>query len=421
MASSKEPCVSRELSESLSRRSLLQLTGASALAVSGDLLTRAGRAYPQETGKKIRMGVVGGGFGAGFWWHEHPNCVVTGVTDLYPDRRERLRKRYSCDAVYDSLEIMLKQAKDIDAVAVFSGAPDHAKHVKWCMERGWHACSAVPACISLEQAATLKEVKEQTGLKYMMAESSYYRQECIFARNLYQEGGFGELFYSEVEYYHGSKKLGIDVTNKQSLMYHPDGSRSWRWGFPPMLYPTHSLGFLTGVTGERVLKVSCLGWTADRDKTSPVMVDNDYDNPFRSQASMMLTDQGHMCRCNVFWCAVAGGERAQWFGDKATLYMPVGGVHGPMQHFRGKGAESWPVPRYWESDMLPEPMRHNSGHGGSAVFITAEFINALLEDREPECGLYDSLAMTVPGIIGQQSALKDGEQLAVPQFAPPTT
>ena len=107
-----------------------------------------------------------------------------------------------------------------------------------------------------------------------------------------------------------------------------------------MLYPTHSLGFLTGVTGERVLKVSCLGWTADRDKTSPLMADNDYDNPFRSQASMMLTDQGHMCRCNVFWCAVAGGERAQWFGDKATLYMPVGGVHGPMQHFHGKGAES---------------------------------------------------------------------------------
>ena len=66
-------------------------------------------------------------------------------------------------------------------------------------------------------------------------------------------------------------------------------------------------------------------------------------------------------------------------------------------------------------------MRHASGHGGSAVFISAEFINALLEEREPECDLYDSLAMTVPGIIGQQSALKGGEQLAVPQFARPTT
>ncbi|MFH1267914.1 MAG: hypothetical protein ABIK89_19525 [Planctomycetota bacterium] len=51
----------------ISRRSFPELSGATALLATGDLLTRAGRAYPQETGKTIRMGVVGGGFGAGFW------------------------------------------------------------------------------------------------------------------------------------------------------------------------------------------------------------------------------------------------------------------------------------------------------------------------------------------------------------------
>jgi hypothetical protein len=74
------------------------------------------------------------------------------------------------------------------------------------------------------------------------------------------------------------------------------------------------------------------------------------------------------------------------------------------------------VPEYWKTDMLPDAMRHASGHGGSAVFISAEFINALVEDREPVIDLYESLAMTVPGIVAHQSALKDGEQLAVPQF-----
>ena len=58
-------------------------------------------------------------------------------------------------------------------------------------------------------------------------------------------------------------------------------------------------------------------------------------------------------------------------------------------------------------------------HGGSAIFISAEFVNALLEAREPEIDLYESLAMTIPGIIGHQSALKDGEQLSVPQFERP--
>ena len=31
--------------------------------------------------------------------------------------------------------------------------------------------------------------------------------------------------------------------------------QTWRYGFPPMLYPTHSTGFLVGVTGERLVEV----------------------------------------------------------------------------------------------------------------------------------------------------------------------
>jgi hypothetical protein len=66
--------------------------------------------------------------------------------------------------------------------------------------------------------------------------------------------------------------------------------------------------------------------------------------------------------------------------------------------------------------MLPEPMRHASGHGGSHTFLSAEFINALIEDREPAVDVYEALAMTVPGIVAHQSSLKNGEQLKVPQF-----
>lgn len=407
-----------------SRRSFLEVSGATAaLIAGGDLLTRAGRAYPQETGKTIRMGVVGGGFGATFHWHQHPNCVITAVTDLYPERRERLRNHYQCDNVYDSLEEMIQQAKDVDAVAVFSGATDHAKHTKMCMDRDWHVVAAVPACVTLEEAAMLKELKERTGLRYMLAESSWYRQECIFARNLYREGVFGELFYTEGEYYHDRgdlKRLEELMATRTGLPHNPDGSRSWRFGYPPMLYPTHSVGFLTGVTGERVVKVSCLGWrgSSPQLREHPMMTENVYGNPFWSQSSLMLTDRGHMARMNEFRRCRAHGERAQWFGDEATFYMAIDGVHGNVINIRGRRAEAAAVPRYWESDMLPEPMRRPSGHGGSAVFISAEFVNALLEDREPEIDVYESLAMNVPGIIAHQSSLQDGEQLTVPSFDP---
>ena len=352
------------------RRQFFEVTGG--LSVSA-LLASAGQAFPQnkDSSQKIRMGVVGGGFGSSFQWQEHPHCVVTGVTDLRPDRRDRLRQTYHCDAVYDSLEIMIEKAQDIDAVAVFSGALDHVKHTRMCMERGWHVISAVPACFTLEEAQQLKEITKRTGLRYMMAETGYYRQECILMRELFKKGALGNLFYTECEYYHDRGDLDALVTNKHTRFYEPDGSRSWRWGYPPMHYPTHSLAYVTGVTGER----------------------------------------------------------SQWFGDKSTFYMAKGGVHGSKFKFRTKGETSSRyglpeqeggdirIPEYWKSNMLPKAMQHRSGHGGSHTFISAEFVNALLEEREPAINVDDALAMTVPGIVAQQSALKNGEQLVVPQFA----
>ena len=77
-----------------------------------------------------------------------------------------------------------------------------------------------------------------------------------------------------------------------------------------------------------------------------------------------------------------------------------------------------PVSRsnYWETDRLPEAMRHKSGHGGSSTLLSAEFIDALIEGREPTIDLYESIAMTIPGIVAHESALKDGELLEFPEL-----
>ena len=58
------------------------------------------------------------------------------------------------------------------------------------------------------------------------------------------------------------------------------------------------------------------------------------------------------------------------------------------------------------------------GHGGSAGQITNEFILSIIEEREPLVDIYEAIAMTAPGIVAHQSAMKDGEQLKIPQFDP---
>ncbi len=387
----------------LSRR---QFVGKASAAVVAAGLSQSdapsGQAAP-ASGKKIRMGIVGGGFGASFQWHEQPDCIVEAVSDLRTDRRDRLMKVYKCAKSHESLEKLILD-KNIDGVAVFTGAPDHARHVQAVLNAGKHCICAVPAAMTLEECQQLKDTKERTGLKYMMAETSYYRYHTIAARDLFREGKFGTIYYSEVEYYHPR------TPGDRARFHIYKGKPTWRYGFPPMHYPTHSTGFLTGVTGERLIQISCLGWVNPGDSFYP---DNAYKNPFCAQVGLGKTDRNNMCRCNViFQVGKAHGERAQWFGTKLAYYMP-----GSGQPFRviGDNAPKWKqVPKFFE--RLPEPMRHDSGHGGSHTFITHEFVRALVEDREPAIDIYESLAMTAPGIVAHQSSLKDGEQLRVPSF-----
>ena len=110
-----------------------------------------------------------------------------------------------------------------------------------------------------------EELDEQyTGLfrellTYMMAETSYYQQLTISARRFQQQGAFGRIYSCESEYHHA----GLDS------LFVEQGERTWRYGFPPMHYPTHCTAHLLSVTGERITDVTCIGW-GDGDPILPL-------------------------------------------------------------------------------------------------------------------------------------------------------
>ena len=81
-------------------------------------------------------------------------------------------------------------------------------------------------------------------------------------------------------------------------------------------------------------------------------------------------------------------------------------------------AEPYEVPQWWKTDLLPEPLRHDSGHGGSHTFLTHEFIDALLRNRQPTVNVYEAVAYTAPGIVAHESAMKGGEKLKIPSLGP---
>lgn len=386
--------------------------GAAALAVA-PACTFAGEL---TSTRKIRIGIVGGGFGTGFQFHEHPNCIVEAVSDLIPERREGLMKVYGCSKSYESLEKLILDPK-IEAVFIATPAPDHVRHVVATLKAGKHVLCAVPAAMTIEDCHKLREAVRSTGLTYMMAETSYFRQNTISVRKFYKEGLFGNLFSAAAEYNHP----GLDA------LWFTNGKPTWRHGLPPLLYPTHCTAFLISVTGERLTHVSGLGWGDD----SLLLKNNPYKNPFWNETAFFKTNKGHPFRVEVNWKgALRGAERGEWRGDKMSFFSSLndGAEHTIIREADAIGkddagfqrktnvAETYKQPMWWQTEMLPEKLRHNSGHDGSHSFITHEFIDALLNNRQPVVNVYEALAYTAPGIVGHQSALKNGEYMKIPDF-----
>ncbi len=398
------------MQDAFSRRSFLQ--GA---AASGAVIRPS--AAQTSSGKQVRVGVVGGGFGSSFQWHLHPNCTVTAVCDIRPDRLQRLSEVYHCGNTYKTFREFLKH-REMDAVAVFTPAPLHVWMDIEAMKAGKHVISAVPAGMSLEELERLIETVKSTGLKYMMAETSYFRPETLTCIDWARQGKFGTIFYSEAEYHH---------EGLLTLMYDDRGFPTWRHGLPPMHYPTHSTGIVIPITGERLVEVQAVGWGDDHE----ILQTNRYHNPFWNTTGFFKTSGGHSSRISVFWHVAAGViERGAVYGDRMSFIMarPEGSPDTVVTISKdGKTVidengypegivkqNAYQQLNHWEK--LPEQLRVPSGHGGSHTFITHEFVSAILEKRQPAVNVWEAVAYTAPGIVAHQSALKGGEPMKIKDY-----
>lgn len=340
--------------------------------------------------RKIRVGLVGHGvckFASQFGFQDHPNVEVVAVSDLIPERCAEMSTVCKCQKTYPSLEELVKDDR-IEAVFVATDAPSHVNHCIEVLKHGKHVAVAVPAVFgSLEDADRLFDAVKSSGLKYMMFETSCFRESLYAMSRIYRSGGFGEIVYAEGEYYH--------------YMETPiDSYKGWRIGLPPQFYPTHSNAFHTGVTGGSFTEVSCLGMPSILDHLKPQ--NNSYKNPFGTEIALFRTSEGGTARMAVSWDTPGDhGERGRVRGQKGSFFDKYEGLDKtPFQLSRP------PLP----------PGMPLGGHGGSHGYLTNEFVSSILEDRKPLVDIAIALNMSVSGIVAHQSAMRDGEPMKIPQY-----
>lgn len=354
------------------------------------IVTDPYKGWVSFSNKKIKVGLVGHGvcrFASQFGFQNHPNVEVVAVSDLIPERCTEMAKVCKCSKTYPSLEELVKD-KTIEAVFVATDAPNHMRHCLEVLKHGKHVAVAVPAVFgSLEDADILFEAVKTSGLKYMMFETSMFRESLFAMRRIYTEGGFGELVYSEGEYYH--------------YMETPiDSYQGWRIGLPPQYYPTHSNAFQICTTGGSFTEVSCIGMPSIIEHLKPE--NNIYENPFGTEIALFRTSEGGTSRMAVSWDTPGDeGERGRVRGQKGSFYDKFEGLDAGLPDVNRP-----PLP----------PGMPLGGHGGSHAYLTNEFVHSILEDRKPLIDVAMALNLTVSGIVAHQSALRNGELMKIPQY-----
>ncbi len=360
---------------------------------------------PAAVKRPIRVGLVGAAGRGGNFRSAFDVCGarITAICDL---RVEALNE-WPDPAVerYTDYEQMLDQAQ-LDAVVIGTPQHLHARQAIQALRRNLHVMSEVPAAVGLEEARDLVAAAAASRGIYMLAENYCYWRENRLIAELSRLGKFGELYYGYASYLH-------DVRH---LIPHTPWRRHWQMGIDGNTYPTHSLGpILKCFAGQRIVRIACAGsgkhhrddagelfhedttvmlCKTDRDALIDVRLTLIAPRPYETHYELQGTTGAY--HDGKLWLPELSAE-PKWMSVDALLARP---------DFAAQY-----MPEEWRN---PPPEALSAGHGGGDFFEVRDFIRAVRGEQPSPIDIHAAMDMTLPGLVSQQSILRAGQWMDVP-------
>ena len=359
---------------------------------------------------KLKVGIVGAPRGQSFIrsFQAIEETDVIAICDLNIDVVEGVASQFNIDQKYTEFEKMVQS--DLDIVVVSTPMPLHAPQSTLALQEGKHVISEVPAATDLQQCWELAKSVENSKKKYMMAENYVYTRENILIRELAMQGLFGDIYFGEGQYLHELKSLN-EIT---------EWRRKWQTGRNGCTYSTHSLGPVLQWFEDRVCTVSCFGSGHHYEDSEGKQYENE------DTISMICkTTRGGLVEIRV-----------DMLSDRPALgqYYSLQGTKGCYEAARGLGDQpkiwlaehsdqiAWQSLSDFEEQYMPEIWRNPSmealqaGHGGGDYLEVREFVDSIINDTKSPIDIYESLDMTVPGLVSEVSINRESIPVEVPDF-----
>ncbi len=377
--------------------------------------------------KKIRVAIVGLGFGAEFIpiYQAHPNAEMAAVCRRNKAEMDKVGDKYGIKKRYQSYEDVLKDP-DIDAVHINSPIPDHGPQSIAALKAGKHVACTVPMATNADDIKQICDLQKKTGNIYMMMETVVYAREYLFAKDLYDKGELGRI-----QFLRGSHQQDMD------------GWPDYWPGLPPMWYATHCVSPCLAILskpGAPALAESVVCHGSGRIREELI---KKYNSPFALETATFKIKGSDVCAevtRTLFDVARQYRESFDVTGSKKSFEWQQVEDEDPVIHTKNspeKPLTEKEIPQRVKvpdfASRLPEPIRkftmpaaiqdadhlsflQGGGHGGSHPHLVHNFLMAVLGKQPAFPDAPTSANWTLVGLCAHESAMKGGDRVAIPQF-----
>lgn len=183
-------------------------------------------------------------------WMKNPHCEIVSVSSRRKESAQRLAEEAGLNcAVRDNYHEVLADDR-VDVVNISGPNQVHAEQGIAAAQAGKHILIEKPMVLSMDENRQLRDAVEKAGVRSVVSFVLRWNPLLETLKSLITEGAIGNLFYAEVDYWHG---LGPSW-------------RGWQWahtkengGSTMLLGGCHALDAMRFFVGDEVTEVAAFG------------------------------------------------------------------------------------------------------------------------------------------------------------------
>lgn len=363
----------------------------------------------------VKVAMIGLGFGAEFIpiYQHHPNADMYAICQRNEESLNKIGDQFYIPTRYTRFEDVLADP-DVDFVHINSPIPDHAWMSMEALKAGKHVMCTVPMATTIDECRQICKLVEETGLKYMMAETVVYSREYLFIKDMYEKGELGKIQF-------------MKASHPQDM----DGWPEYWERMIPMHYATHVVSPVLGLVDGLAEYVSCFGSGTIREELAKKSGNSSAveschikikDSDISAQIWRFLFDTARQYResFDVYgtrksfeWALVEGEWHVLHTAKKPEPDIPTKVEVPDFAHLLPDEIQKF-TQTIEDADHLS--FVQGGGHGGSHPHLVNEFVSSLVKDRDPWPNAVTSANWTCVGICAHESTTKGGEIVRLPEF-----